>query len=141
MDEAKKERTKRARLVTRRINELSNCVKTEPQESDVLEKTCTLKYAIGELGTAHDEVTSHLADDDGKTWNGEEQWYQQYDIRVNTGINEARTYIRELIQKRYEAPKQVNIKKLDVPVFDSNHRNYNKWKKQFEGYTKHLDEE
>ena len=98
MEEAKNERAKKARLVTRRINELINCIKSNPPESEVSEKIYTLKYAKDELGIAQDDVIANITEEGtpAHTLRGvEEQWYYKYDIKVNATINDAKKYIRE----------------------------------------------
>ena len=57
-------------------------------------------------------------------------------------INEARKMINEKTSKESNLRlMQPKIKKLEVPMFYSDHRYYHKWKEQFERYTKELDDE
>ena len=148
MEAAKTERTKKARLVTRRMNEMLNCLKTEPLVTEVKEKIDTLKYAIGELGDIQDEVMSHIHDEDAQGIQDEETWYFNYDSKVNVAIKEGLTYVNlntktintETVENVHTSMRG-KLKKLEVPVFTSDHRNYYKWKEQFERYTRTLDDE
>ena len=122
MEQSKAERTKKARLVTRWINELSNGIEVATQVSEVTEKILTLKNAMELLGDCHDDVITKVGDDEDKLQQ-EEQWYHNYDVRANSIIKDASRYIHSMGAGVVDAPKHVKIKKLDLPSFESDHRN------------------
>ena len=147
MDELKKKRASKGKLVTRRTNELLNAVKCLLQEEEITDKINTLKYALGELGSIQDEIST-LFDDQNQgepavlaQIEKENDWYNAYDNKVNLAIREARKYISdEKAAKDTKPAAQLKIKKLEVPQFTSQPKDFHKWKETFERYTKSFDE-
>ena len=143
MEEAKKKRASKARVVTRRTNELLNGIKCCLQGEEVLDKMNNLKYVLGELGSLQDEVLSVLESEDitkpevQVRLTTENNWYDTYDNKVNLAIREARKYIAET--KEAEAKPRVKVKKLEVPKFTSEPKDFHKWKETFERYTGTFD--
>ena len=77
MDEATKERARKGGLTTRRTSELLNCIKSESDKSELIEKIETVKYAMENLGMIHDEVMTYIDEKDEK----------KYTIRINGTLN------------------------------------------------------
>ena len=145
MENAKKERDKKAKVVRRRIKELLNSVKSECHATDVEKKVGTLNNAMEEVGPSHDKVMTYMKDDDAVET--EDSWYDELDCEVNKSIKIARDHIRKVAETnetstntKIETP-QFKLKKIEMSTFDSDHRTYYKWKEQFDRYTKHLDNE
>ena len=146
MDEAKKTRTWKARVVTRRTNELLNSMKCKLQEEEIVDKINNLKYALTELGTLHDDVIGILeerkdGDEKEKLIEAEEQWYDVFDKKVNLAVKEGRTYIDDLKDAAKSKVKlSVKVKKLEVPTFKSDPKSYHRWKETFLRYTSDFDD-
>ena len=93
MEEATSDKTIRARMVTRRTNELSNGIDDELDNVEVEEKIRNLKYAMEDLGRAFDVYSGLLTDD--KALEDATKWYKEYDTRSNSVIKRARLYMNE----------------------------------------------
>ena len=65
MQDCKKNRTLKARKLTRRTNELLNAVKIDAVKNDIEETIRTLKFAMDELGAVQDELLSLIDVNDG----------------------------------------------------------------------------
>ena len=144
MENAKKERTIKSRTVTRRTNELINGIKLALKPDEIDEKIRNLKYGMDELGKLQDNVMEYV-EDGTKEFENEESWYDNYDTKVNMAIREAKEYM----DSQYTPPVRMfhgdmahmaKLKKLEIPTFRSEHREYFIWKKMFERYTEHLDD-
>ena len=147
VEDAKKKRAGKARVVTRRVNEVLNALKSKLQEDEIVDKINNLKYAIGELGNLHDDVITIIEEaaapaDKAPLLQTEDTWYNNYDKKVNLAIKEAREHI-DLLKEAADAKKKmpVKIKKLDVPKFKSEPKSYYKWKETFLRYTNGFDNE
>ncbi len=148
MDEVKKRRAGKGKLVTRRTNELLSAVKCLLQEEDIVDKINTLKYALSELGSIQDELSTLLDEQNQdepavqQQIEKEQEWYDAYDKKVNLAIREARVYISDVKAAKESKPAaaQVKVKKLEVPKFTSQPKDFHKWKETFERYTKSFDE-
>ena len=144
MEDAKKHRTSKARIVTRRMNEVLNGIKSISLPGELNEKIHTLKNTMEELGKLQDEVILLIDESDQTTLETEENWYYEYDRKVNTAIKQGMIYIKDNTKPPDVNPvtqSYVKLRKLEVPSFSSDRRNYLKWKVQFKRYTKHLDVE
>ena len=141
MEDAKKERTSKARTLSRRIRELSNIIKSDGSIVEVEEKMAAVKYSFEQLGDLQDMVMEYLEDDvEGTAQNV--KWYDAYDEKVNWVILSARRYI-EGNEKTAKDKDTIPVKlaKLKLPVFEGDHKNYLKWKETFERYTKDLTDD
>ena len=146
MDEAKKKRTSMARKVTRKCNEVYTAMNGEVNVMEIQEKMGNLKICMEELGTAHDDYVEQFnPDEDGISdqIQKEEQWYIDYDEKTNETIRQARKYIEDANAAKADTVnlKQVRLKKIEVPVFSGNAKEYYKWKNVYERYMKHHDDE
>ena len=99
---------------------------------------------MDELGKLQDNVMEYV-EDGTKEFENEESWYDNYDTKVNMAIREAKEYM----DRQYTPPVRMfhgdmahmaKLKKLEIPTFRSEHREYFIWKKMFERYTEQLDD-
>ena len=143
MEEIKKRRTIHARRLTRKTNELYNAIKGEVHIIDIREKIGALKYCIEELGGVHDEYIENVDPEEKDTLAAEEKWYTKYDVATNDAIKSARDYIEltEATNETTEKCKHVRLKKLEIPKFEGDPKDYYKWKSIYERYTKEYDDE
>ena len=149
MDDVKKKRAGKARVLTRRTKELLNSTKLKLHEVEIVDKINNLKYAISELGTIQDDVMSLLeeqydgdaGDEKDKNIKEEEEWYDAYDKQTSLAIKEARQYIDEA-NKNVQASTKVSakVKKLEVPTFKSDPKEYHKWKETFLRFTNNFED-
>ena len=131
MDETKKKRTNQARKVTRKVNEIGTAIKGKIHVSEIKEKISTLKYCMEDLGTLHDEYMDLLDDQtQHDVLAAEEKWFTGYDAKTNQAIKEARDYILHIESGTNggEKSKSVKLKKLEVPKFSGDSKDYYKWK-------------
>ena len=130
MEDAKKNRSKKAGMVTRRVNELLNAIKMRLYPEDVKTKIGNLTYTMDELGAIHDEVNDLITDTANSE--GEEAWYSEYDCKVNRAIKEARKYIEENRATPATSGSGIStpikLKRLELFTFNSDHKEYHKWK-------------
>ena len=142
----RKARTSKARMVTRKTNELSNAIKLEVHSVEINEKIRSLKFTMGELGELHDAVIENIPEGENNETEvaHDDEWYYRYDVMVDNVIKDANEYV---IRKETPIPANeipistgVKLKKLEIPIFNSDHREYFKWKEMFERYTRKLDE-
>ena len=152
MDEAKKKRTNKARVVSRRTTELLNGIRCSAQEEEINDKVANLKQALGELGSLHDDVMGYLdeklvgASDEAAgvavqiEISKEDDWYIAYDKKVNLAIKEARNYISGTQPAKVTNLPAVKIKKLEVPKFSGKPKDFHRWKETFERYIRPFDE-
>ena len=141
MEELKKARSSKARTLTRRLNELKTARTTGASREDVQERIMNAKYTFEQLGEAQDALLGGLGDNHDE-WDACIDWYNGYDEKLNIGIAEARRYLLDLetdCESRKKIP--VKIKKLSIPIFDCDPKEYLKWKDIFVRYTKELSEE
>ena len=141
METAKRDRINKARTLTCCIKELYNVLKNGSSIIEVNEKISAVKYTFKELGDLQDNLISLIEDEDVETIDQNTAWYDNYDEKVNQSII---AHAREYIQHREtrtmnEVP--VKLVRLTVPVFESDHKKYLKWKETFERYTNSLTEE
>ena len=101
-----------------------------------------------ELGTSHDEYIELF--DPGTepaTFATEETWYTEYDAKTNDIIKQAREHILGIESTtktdavKTDAGKYVRLKKLEVPKFSGDCKDYYKWKSIYERFTKDYDHE
>ena len=92
---AKKQRSIKARRVTRRVNELLNGIKTSIAKAEITEKINNVKYVVDELGELQDDYMGYLDTNNTELLNAEQVWYDEYDLKANLAIKEARKYISE----------------------------------------------
>ena len=139
---AKKQRSIKARRVTRRVNELLNGIKTFIAKAEITEKINNVKYVVDELGELQDDYMGYLDTNNTELLNAEQVWYDEYDLKANLAIKEARKYISEretpLPWPTNQSPK---LKKLEIPKFESEPKDFFQWKEKFERFTASLDEE
>ena len=147
MEEAKKQRTNKARVVTRRTTEVKNAVASRSLPEDVTEKIKLLKTSMNELGPLHDNVIELIAADENYDANisKEEEWYYKYDTQVNNAVRDGKVYAGDRTHQGFATSGKsgdpvAKLKKLEIPSFYADHREYFKWKEMFERYTKHLDD-
>ena len=81
--EAKKARGVKARVVTRRVNELLNGIKILSSKEEIIGKINNIWYALEELGITQDTVIGVVQDADVEN---EVKWYDGYDINANSTI-------------------------------------------------------
>ena len=62
----------------RRINELSNAIRTVSLKEDIVEKIDKVKNAIDELGWIQDEYLEYLDEKDIAAYEKEVKWYDDY---------------------------------------------------------------
>ena len=74
MGETCKIRTGKAKLVTRRINELSNAIWAVSLKEDIVGKIDKVKNAIDELGWIQDEYLEYIDEKDIAAYEKEVQW-------------------------------------------------------------------
>ena len=101
MDEAKKARTSKARTVTRRVNELLNAISALSMENEIIAKIENLKYTMNELGDLHDAFINLMVDGDEEERTRQDEWYYEYDKKVNQAVKEGRQFINGTIEKKY----------------------------------------
>lgn len=144
MEVKKVERTIKARLVTRRTNEILNAVKTECSSEEIEEKIARLKASMDELGSSQDSYMVYC-DEESNCYEIEEEWYYNYDVKVNIAIREAKEYIQRKnppIQMAHNQEIDISalkLNKLEIPTFRSDHKEYFAWKDMFERCIIHLD--
>ena len=69
-------------------------------------------------------------------------WYDKYDYEVNKEIARTREYLQSIqLQESNSQIMEIKIKKLSIPVFESQPKKYLKWKSTFERYTVNLSDE
>ena len=145
MDAAKKARSVKARVVSRRVNELINGIKGLLQVEDIDEKLKNLKLSHDELGALHDEVltTMEEADENADAFENETKWYDDYDMRVNKVVKMARTHMDEMKAARAKKEEKipVKVKKLEIPTFYSEPKKFYKWQETFLRFTKDFDDD
>ena len=90
MEEIKKDRTSKARLVSRVVTEVLNGVHCYSKANEITDKINNLKYAMEELGKLHDEYIGRIDLEDVETLDVESEWYNNDDFKVNRAIKEAR---------------------------------------------------
>ena len=118
MEEAKRERSRKAGTTTRRVKELQNAVKNEASPTEIKEKISTVKYTFEELGELQDKVLELIDPTDTTAIATDIKWYDSYDDKVNKGIIDARGFIRHGEEAtRNELP--VKLAKLKLPEFES----------------------
>ena len=143
MDDAKKQRTTVARKVTRKINELNTAIKGGIHFNEIQEKIDALKLCMNELGTSQDRYLQHLYDDDSTDEtkiSEEEKWFENYDAKTNEIIKQARIY-SDGTGPVATTVKHVKLKKLEIPKFSGDPKDFYKWKSVYDRYTKDYDEE
>ena len=64
LDDAKKKRSNKARIVTRRVNEVLNGIKSDSLPEEINEKIQNLKQTMEELGAIQDEVVVLIDESD-----------------------------------------------------------------------------
>ena len=134
MEDVKKERSRKAGTLTRRMKELFNAVKNEASVIEVKEKISTVKYTFEELGELQDKYMELIDDKDVGEISTGNKWYDTYDGKVNKEISNAREYIDHCeTDQKNELP--VKLEKLSIPVFESDPKKFLKWKETFERYT------
>ena len=141
--ECKRKRTNHARKVTRKTNELVTATQGEVHVTEIREKIDALKYNMEDLGVVHDDYVSLLGEDVAVLAT-EEAWYAAYDSKTNEAIKKAREYIdisEVAAQITIDKSKSVKLKKLEVPKFSGDSKDYYKWKSVYERFTKDCDEE
>ena len=118
-------------------------------EEEITEKINSVKWALSELGLVLDAVMALLEEQDQQDEavvalvRKESIWYDKYDLKVNNAIKDARKHISDNKVPDPGKPKavgQLQVKKLEVPTFASEPKDFHKWKRTFERYTKSLDE-
>ena len=139
---AKKQRTTVARKVTRKMNELNNAITNDAHVSEIQEKIATLKFCMDELGVAHDDYMDRVDDTNNESLETEDAWYNTYDVRTNKAVKTARDYIGRIESAIAEEKKskQVKLQKLQIPKFESDPKDYYKWKAD-ERYTQEFSDE
>ena len=111
---AVKARASKARVVSRKTNELNNAIKLEVLPGEINEKVQKLKYAMGELGELHDAVIENI--EEGEKYEEEtateDKMYYKYDVMVNNVIKDANQYIQKKEQERnlFFAPQKNSAK-------------------------------
>ena len=141
MEELKKKRASKARVVTRRVNELGNGVTCALTEGEIVDKINNLKYASSELGARQDDVMEAAdSDADPNVTETEEKWYDVYDKRVNRAIKEARSYIAIRLEEAKPQKPAVKFKRLEIPKFDSDPKKFFKWRETFLRFTNDFDD-
>ena len=98
----------------------------------------------GRIGSIpHDTYIENINPDDADAVTVEERWYTTYDAKTNEAIKRAREYVEhtEFIKTDVEKTKHVKLKKLEIPKFGGDPKEYYKWKSVYERYTKEYDDE
>ena len=163
----KKNRASKARTFTRRLNELKVAVSVSASIHEVEYSIKQVKWTYEELGRLQDELLDDVAED---TIDYMEAitWYEKYVTEFNVVVTGARKYVDDQEIKRAREyvnplrdlmpvlektnsdvksrvtssfPNPVKIKKLSIPVFESQPKKYLKWKSTFERYTKELEDD
>ena len=128
MEDAKKNRSDKGRMATRRTNELNSAISQELPVEELESKIGILKEAMEELGLAQDKVLEKLEEDNDKEEYANlveelEIWYFKYVEKANSAIR-----MVGLIKKEQEIDKtnrsDVKIDKLKLPKFDSSPKSY-----------------
>ena len=83
MEDCKKQRTAKARLVTRRVNELINAVHCGAAKEEIWEKINNVKHIMNKLGEVQDELWEMIGDTNAESTEKEEKWYNDYDLKAN----------------------------------------------------------
>ena len=138
MEAVKKERSTKARRLTRRVKELDNAIQNGVATIEVKEKISSIKYTIGELGDIQDKLTELVDENDVDMYTAQMKWYDEYDGKVNRAIAQARTYIEDR-ERGTKCEGSVKLSKLSIPVFEADPKKYLKWRSTFERYTDRLD--
>ena len=142
MDEIKKRRSSKARTATRRVKDLKNAVRDDVSKEGIQEKVSSVKYTLEELGSLQDDLLDAIGDDEDKRDEVERamQWYEKYEREINQTVTMARNHISSIDAEHASPSKSyVKIKKLTIPVFEGDPRNYLKWKGTFSRYTDGLN--
>ena len=95
MEEKKKERSSKARTLTRRIKELHTTIGSQAQAIDVQEKIAQIKYTFEELGTIQDELLDTCMEEEAN-YDEIVTWYDKYDYEVNKEIVRAQKYLQSI---------------------------------------------
>ena len=145
MEAAKPERSGKVRTLTRRIGELRNAYRGNASRENIIEKIGFVKRSFEELGNSQDTILDLVGDEpDEQVVNELQQWYYKYDEIVNIVITGAREYLKTL-SGIHDNPVPIapfeKMKKLKLPLFESQPRKYLKWKETFERYTVNLTDD
>ena len=132
LEEAKKKRAVKARMVTRRIFELQTAVSRGAAKEEIVEKIEVVKNVFDELGYLQDEVFNTLGEAANDPYDATViphiDWYKKYDDNVNDTISSARTYLETLnvlpTPTELNASSVIKIQKLKIPIFESQPRTY-----------------
>ena len=109
-ENAKKQRSGKARVLTRRLNELLNGLSCLLQVEEIVDKMSNLKYTLCELGTFHDDLLTAIEEENAApdAIETENEWYNEYDKKVNIAVRQARSYVDDL--------KTAETKKEKIPL-------------------------
>ena len=141
MEEIKKERSNKARTLTRRLNELINTTKLNGANIEVNEKISQVKNTLEELGEIQDRLLGSIDESDDTATTEIIKWYEGYVQKVNIEISTSRAYLNSIGKSEEPSVPPVKIEKLSVPLFESEPRKYLKWKTTFERYTRYLTDD
>ena len=142
MEDAKKNRSNAARKVTRKSNELLTAIKGEVHKNEVQEKIDSLKECMDELGIEHDKLMEYIVETDTDAITEEEKWYTVYDAKTNETVKKAREYIEKNADATRSQPvTHVKLKKLELPKFNGDPKEYHKWKGIYDRFTNECDDE
>ena len=133
-------RSNKARTLTRCMKELCNVLENGSSVIEVKEKMSAVKYTSEKLGDLQDNLMGLIEEEDVETGAQNIAWYDNYDEKDNQSIARAREYIQHRVTRtKNEFP--VKLTKLTVPVFESDHKKYLRWKETFERYTNSLTDD
>ena len=96
---------------------------------------------MDDLGKEHDNVMQHIAETEIDAIAEEEKWYTAYDAKTNEAVKQARKYIDDEDTTKLQPVKHVKLKKLELPKFNGDPKDYYKWKGIYDRFTNECDEE